>query len=439
MKRDRYWRPTGAFLCAAAFFSSVTAQPGAQARERESDEQAALAASAPGPTCVDTADTPPSTRIVACTLAIDAKNLTGRDLAAAHLNRGQAYRAVGDQARASADYSAAIVLFDRSTQTGIPDSNQFLQRGIAHHAMGDVERALSDYDEAIRLDTGNALAHVDRGVLIATRKAELRKAIGDFDHALALVPNNVDTLVLRGNAYTSVGEHGRALADLNRAVALAPDNPRAFMVRGLVNARLGDMQRAFADYTMALSIDPEYVDALVNRAAIYSMQGNIDEALADLDQALERQPRHALANYNRGYANFARQEYDKAIADYSRAIEADARMGWAFNNRCLARMVVGRDLTEALSDCDEALKLQPDNVETRETRGFVFLKLGEREIALREYNAALRSDPDRPIALYGRGLARVAEGDVKAGERDKAAARALMPGVDRQFATYGLK
>lgn len=158
---------------------------------------------------------------------------------------------------------------------------------------------MSDYDEAIRLDTGNALAHVDRGVLIATRKAELRKAIGDFDHALALVPNNVDTLVLRGNAYTSVGEHGRALADLNRAVALAPDNPRAFMVRGLVNARLGDMQRAFADYNRALSIDPEYVDALVNRAAIYSMQGNIDEALADLDQALERQPRHALANYNR--------------------------------------------------------------------------------------------------------------------------------------------
>lgn len=63
-------------------------------------------------------------------------------------------------------------------------------------------------------------------------------------------------------------------------------------------------------------------------------------------------------------------------------------------------MVVGRELAEALSDCDEALKLQPDNVQTRETRGFVFLKLGET---------------------------------------DKAAARALMPDVDRQFASFGVK
>jgi tetratricopeptide (TPR) repeat protein len=102
-------------------------------------------------------------------------------------------------------------------------------------------------------------------------------------------------------------------------------------------------------------------------------------------------------------------------------------------------MVVGQDLPEALSDCDEALKLQPDNVQTRETRGFIFLKLGEKDIALREYDTALRSDPDRPLALYGRGLARVGKGDVKNGEADKAAARALMPGVDRQFATYGVK
>ena len=436
MKRDRDWRRAGAAMCTAALFGLMT-QSGVQARE--SDQQAALAASGPAPICVDKADTSPATRIVACTLAIDAKDLKGRDLAAAHLNRGQAYRAVGDQARASADYSAAIKLFDESTKTATLNSNQFMQRGIAHHALDDTERALSDYDEAIRLDTGNALAHVDRGILIATRKADIRKAIGDFDRALALVPDNVDTLILRGNAYTTVGENGRALADLDRAVDLSPENPRAFMVRGLVNARLGDMQRAFADYNMALSIDPKYVDALVNRAAIFSMEGNTDKALADLNQAVELQPDHALANYNRGYANFARQDYDTAIADYSRAIKADGRMSWAFNNRCLTRMVVGHDLTEALSDCDEALKLQPDNVQTRETRGFVFLKLGEKDIALREYDTALRSDPDRPLALFGRGLILVAKGDFKNGETDKSAARALMPSVDRQFASYGLK
>ncbi len=436
MRRERDWRRAGSAVCTAALVVLTTHSA---VRARESDQQAALAASSPTPLCVDKDDTPPATRIVACTVAIDAKALKGRELAAAHLNRGQAYRAVGDQARAAADYSAAIKLFDDATNTASLNASQFLQRGIAHHALDDVERALSDYDEAIRLDTGNALAHVDRGILIATRKADMRRAIADFDRALALVPDNVDTLILRGNAYTSVGEHGSALADLDRAAELAPDNPRAFMVRGLVNARLGDMQRAFTDYNMALSIDPKYVDALVNRAAIFSMRGNVDKAIADLDQALELKPDHALAHYNRGYANFARQDYEKAITDYTSAIKIDGRMSWAYNNRCLTRMVAGHDLAKALSDCDEALKLQPDNVQTRETRGFIFLKLGEKDIALREYDSALRADPDRPLALYGRGLVRVANGDVKSGETDKAAARALMPGVERQFTSYGIK
>ena len=403
---------------------------------REATQETALAP--PPPLCVDRAEIPLASRIVACTLTIDAKTLMGSDLAAAHLIRGQAYRAVGDQARASADFSTAIALLNESSRTAPLKSSQFLQRGIAHHALQDIERALSDYDEAIRLDTGNALAHVDRGVLLATRKANMRRAIAAFDQALSLVPDNAETLILRGNAYTSVGEHGRALADLDRAATLDPGNPRAFMVRGLANARLGDMTRAFADYNRALSLDPRYVDALVNRGAIYSMQGSTEKALADLDQAVELQPNHALAHYNRGYAHFARQDYEQAIADYTRAIEADARMGWAFNNRCLTRIIVGRDLAEALSDCDEALRLQPDNAEIRETRGFAFLKLGEKAIALREYDAALRVDPDRPVALYGRGLARIASGDSRNGESDKAAARALLPTVDSQFAPYGL-
>jgi tetratricopeptide (TPR) repeat protein len=411
----------------------------AQSAGGRENEQIALAVASPSPLCIDSFETPPATRIAACSLAIDARRLIGPDLAAAHLTRGQAYRAMGDQARASADYSTAIALLNESSRTAPLKSTQFLQRGIAHHALEDIERALSDYDEAIRLDTGNALAHVDRGILLATRKADMRRAISEFDRALALAPDNAETLILRGNAYTSVGEHGRALADLERAAALDPRNPRAFLVRGLVNARLGDMPRAFSDYNRALSINPDYVDALVNRGAIFSMQGNTEKALADLDRAVSLQPTHALANYNRGYAHFARQAYEQAIADYTRAIEADARLSWAYSNRCLTRVIVGRDLAEALSDCDQALKLQPDNVEFRETRGFVFLKLGEKEIALREYDAALRAAPDRPVALYGRGLAIAAKGDGRNGESDMAAARALLPGVERQFATFGLK
>jgi hypothetical protein len=79
----------------------------------------------------------------------------------------------------------------------------------------------------------------------------------------------------------------------------------------------------------------------------------------------------------------------------------------------------------------------PGNPEVRETRGFVYLKLGDAALALREYDDALRTNANRPLALFGRGLARVRNGDQK-GEEDKHAARALTPDIARAFVPYGL-
>ena len=151
-----------------------------------------------------------------------------------------------------------------------------------------------------------------------------------------------------------------------------------------------------------------------------------------------RSGRRPLAYYNRGYVHFAKQNYGLAIDDYSRAIALDPGMGLAYNNRCLARTIVGRDLIEALADCDMALKARPTNLEVRETRGFIYLKLGDPAIAIVEYNAVLEIDPNRPLALYGRGLARIKLGRTQEGEVDQAAARALDPSIERRFTIYGV-
>jgi hypothetical protein len=55
----------------------------------------------------------------------------------------------------------------------------------------------------------------------------------------------------------------------------------------------------------------------------------------------------------------------------------------------------------ALADCDQALMLLPLSIAARETRGFIFLNLGDPAIAITEYEAALQMDANRPLALYG--------------------------------------
>ena len=123
----------------------------------------------------------------------------------------------------------------------------------------------------------------------------------------------------------------------------------------------------------------------------------------------------------------------------SSAIEIEPRMGLAYNNRALSRAIASSELVDALADSDQALKLLPLNLEVRDTRGFIYLKRGEFDRAIADYEAGLRLDPpNKADFLYGRGLARTKKGDA-GGDADIAAAKAITPHIAEDFAKYGVK
>ncbi len=378
-------------------------------------------------------------RAAACSKALQTRRLKPPEIALARLTRGIARTAIGDKVLATEDYSEALKHYDGAVDPRNPDSLNLYRRATSLYAVGETDRALSDYGDAIRVDPGNSLAYLGRGVLLASRKRAYNRAIEDFDKVLALQPDNVDTLIARGNAYSQIGDNGRALADLDRAIQLAPDNAQAYVIRGLANNRRDQKQLAMQDYEAALKITPRYPQALANRAALLSEEGRYDQAISDLDESIKADSDNPVAYYNRGYAYFARHEYDKALADYDMAIKLEPGMGRAYNNRCLIRAITGKDLVAGLQDCDTAQKLMPLNLDVRDTRGFIYLKLGDPRLAVKEYDDALDVDPNRPLALYGRGIARSMIGETREADADKAAALTLDPEVAEQFAPFGLK
>jgi tetratricopeptide (TPR) repeat protein len=377
-------------------------------------------------------------RAAACSKALQSRQLKPEEIALARLTRGIARTALGDKALAGEDYIEAVQRYDRLIDPSNPNSLALYRRAVALDASGQTDKALDDYSAAIKADPKSSLAFLGRGVLLAVRKRAYDRAIEDFDKVLVIEPDNVEALVSRGDAFGQLGDLGRAMADLNRAVALAPDKPTVLLARGQIESRRGNLAGAARDYEAALKLEPRYADAMINLAAIRSMQGQSGAAIDLLDQAIAIDRRNPLAFYNRGYAEFAQKQYDKAIADYSSAVEIDPRMGLAYNNRALSRAIAGSDLVAALADSDQALKLLPLNLEVRDTRGFIYLKLGDPALALNEYNAALTIDPNRALSLYGRGLARIRMGDA-AGKGDQEAALTINPEVANDFTIYGLK
>ena len=144
----------------------------------------------------------------------------------------------------------------------------------------------------------------------------------------------------------------------------------------------------------------------------------------------------AKAYYNRANAQLVKAEYAKAVEDYSQAIALEPSSADALHERCFARAVLAKQLEDALSDCNEALRLSPNDAETLGGRGFVYLRLGFYRTAVLDYDAALKTKPDSAEFLFGRGTAKLKAGEETAGNADIIAARKLEPQIDDRFARY---
>jgi tetratricopeptide (TPR) repeat protein len=110
----------------------------------------------------------------------------------------------------------------------------------------------------------------------------------------------------------------------------------------------------------------------------------------DLPPAIQAQIFFQLGN-----AYSAKDDHHQAIEDYSEALRLDPALGWAYNNRCWSRGLL-RQSTEALQDCDEAVKRLPDRPEAFDSRALAYWQLGEPGKARADLARARELDPSLP-------------------------------------------
>lgn len=434
--------PLLALLAFGAAHGIALAQPGGSEQPGRDVQEAALAPQSPAERCtglIDETIGDPFRAVNACTALLGAQNLSDADRAAAHIVRARARVMLDEPGKARNDNLEAVKLYTSLLGIGRePYPPWVFLRGAAYHALGEADRAVADYTWVIQRNPRNFHALMDRAIVLSRMKGETITALADFDQAIAILPQNFTAIAARGETHEMAGQHAKALADYTRAIELAPQNTRFHVRRGALQSRLGAKDLALKDYATALALDPENVEALANRGALYAGAGDSAAAIADLDRAIARAPHDAMALYNRGYARFAQRDWEGALEDYTAAIVEAPRFGLAYNNRCLSSALLKREKTSTLRDCDRALQAFPERGDVRETRALAHLLYGDFDAAIADYDAALKIEAARPLALYGRGLAKIKKGQVTEGRADQTAARALFAEVDGQFTAYGL-
>ncbi len=193
-----------------------------------------------------------------------------------------------------------------------------------------------------------------------------------------------------------------------RIVAVAYNN------RGNAYVRRGDFERAIQDYDQALKVDTNYAKAFNNRGVAYGKTGQHDLAIRDLDEAIRLDPNYANAFANRAESHLNKGEHDRAIQDYGEAIRLQPTSA-VWNGRCRARAAKG-ELETALADCSEALRLDANSAAAFDLRGLVYLRMGQWDLAISNYNSALGINPGLASSLYGRGLAQARNGTGRSGQ-----------------------
>jgi tetratricopeptide (TPR) repeat protein len=195
----------------------------------------------------------------------------------AWINRGRAWAAKHDDAKALADYGEAA----KREQGTFALSNRLAL--YAHD--GDLVRALADADRIVALKPKNPTAYMARA-WIWSLKHDRAQAIADYGRAIAVNPAYRLAYVARAVNLSAQGEEPAAAADLDRVLALKPDDADALRQRGVLRLKLGMNSQALEDFNKALKIDPNFDEALVDRAAVRLKLGDVRGAGDDAAAAL---------------------------------------------------------------------------------------------------------------------------------------------------------
>jgi tetratricopeptide (TPR) repeat protein len=296
-----------------------------------------------------------------------------------------------------------------------PDrSDSYRYRGFAHNGLGENDEAIADLKQAVRLNPKSPWAHVGLADVYEMR-GDFHEAEREYEIAAGL-QQDVDVFVHRSNFYVRRQNFERGLAEANKAVHLAPNYPASLFARAGAYHFLKRESLALDDLTSAIEIDiealkppPGWVNSVRTpsqlaqeydcRATVYEAIGDRERAIADYQEAICLEPNRASSWINLADLYKRQGDLQQATLCYSQAIheEPDNPLCWLG----LAK------LFKQTGQCDVAMAALSTVFDPRKpnllglvVRADIYHCLGDTQRAISDYDEAIRLDPGNALTWY---------------------------------------
>ncbi|MBM3777541.1 MAG: tetratricopeptide repeat protein [Acidimicrobiia bacterium] len=277
---------------------------------------------------------------------------------------------------------------------------------------GDLDAAERELTDLLSRMPDVAALHWLQGVVLSLRQQPSR-ARPWLQRAMALDPDAFEPLEALVALDMAAGVAVSAKPAVETRLQGQPDDPDLLMLAARIYAAEGAGERAEAMLTRAIALDADAAAPYQMLGQLYLRGGRLDQARVQFETLASRSATLVSAATMVGMIRQVQGDMPGAEAWYRRALEADRDAVVAANNLAWILADRGDSLDEALQLSRDAAARAPDDADVNDTLGWVYLRRGLPDLAIRPIRTAVEKVPTNPVYRYHLGLAYAKAGDTE--------------------------
>ena len=190
-----------------------------------------------------------------------------------------------------------------------------------------------------------------------------------------------------------VKKYQEAFDDINKALQINRFLAKAYFIKGMIYKETKDTVRAISSMTTAVEQDQQYYDAYMQLSLLYASKKD-KLALEYMNNALRLKPASEEVLYAKGKFYQDIEAWDNAITAYTELIRQFSNNKYVHYNLGVINGGQKKEYEKAIKNFDAAVKIDPEYFQAYYGKGTCYELLGDKKNAIENYKEALKIKPD---------------------------------------------
>ncbi|MDZ7606756.1 MAG: tetratricopeptide repeat protein [Cyclobacteriaceae bacterium] len=248
-------------------------------------------------------------------------------------------------------------------------------------------------------------------------KGEFNESLTYIDKSLSQDSLYLGAYYLRAETYYALGNYYSAISDINRILALEK---------------------------LSAEPNPDASKYLLTRAKSYTSLNDFVLASSDFEKVFEISKSNAPAYFERARFYVNTRNFDNALSDINQAVKLNSGKADYFSLRAQIRLAYGNPepgserYRAVLNDMTSSVQLEPKNHQFLMQRSEFLSAMGENEQAIKDYDQVISISPKTAEAYSNRGVLKMNNMEYSSAAFDLTRSILLNPDNEKNYRLRGL-